>query len=325
MASESGLFLMTRNQRYGLSSLHESLARQLIFKHAARPVDLLALERAVALEINDPSFGRPEGSSLNGTEEDVALGERGGAEADGTEEDPGEASAGHAPFIPDPSRNRPEPAPLPTDSDAPPRRRPGAGDPGGSGDEGDRTRRTPELEQKHKLALKHAHYASHCQICLCERSPEELAPPGSYVEWEEVRQHIVEAHHPDLVSAGGARHAGNLILLCKLHHDNYGRLLSRGGVTAALQDGRTKRSVSFGEDTKVIGQQVKVTVSATGEVVKLFFTEEHLAHWLSADGAPCVGVAATVVVFGSAPLTPTSWPHACVRKQVAQRIWPYQM
>ena len=50
-------------------------------------------------------------------------------------------------------------------------------------------------------------------MCLCERTPRELAPPGSYIQWEEVRRRVVEAHHVDLKSAGGARHAGNLILL----------------------------------------------------------------------------------------------------------------
>src|SRR5207249_9198612 len=93
-------------------------------------------------------------------------------------------------------------------------------------------RPVPELEKEHIEALKRDHYASHCQICLCERSPQELAPTGSYIEWEEVRRRVVEAHHLDLKSAGGVRHAGNLILLCKLHHDNFGRRLTRAMNTA---------------------------------------------------------------------------------------------
>ena len=113
--------------------------------------------------------------------------------------------------------------------------------------------------------------------------PQELAPSGSYIEWEEVRRKIVEAHHPDLVSAGGARHAGNLMLLCKLHHDKYGRQLTRAGITAALRDNPKDTSICFGEDSYVAGQQIELAISGTGEVVKLFFTHNHVKYWLSQD------------------------------------------
>ncbi len=105
---------------------------------------------------------------------------------------------------------------------------------------------TPVLEKEHIDNLMTEHYASHCQMCLCERLPTELAPAGSYVEWEEVRSRIVEAHHVDPKSGGGARHAGNLILLCKLHHDNYGRRLTREAVTIALRKATDKRIIRFG-------------------------------------------------------------------------------
>ena len=50
-------------------------------------------------------------------------------------------------------------------------------------------------------------------MCLCLRLLKELAPTGSYVQWDEVRGRIMEAHHVDPKSGDGARHAGNLILL----------------------------------------------------------------------------------------------------------------
>ena len=63
-----------------------------------------------------------------------------------------------------------------------------------------------------------------------------------------MRRRVVEAHHVDPKSADGARHAGNLVLLCKFHHDNYGRRLTRVAVTNALRDKKEDKSVRFGEN-----------------------------------------------------------------------------
>ena len=274
----SGILYMKRDRNI-LRSFYESLAKQLIFKPAARPIDLLALQRAVEFEIEDLSFGRP---SEHGTRtHDDEEGRRN--EYDDLDAEPGEAKSGHSPFEPDPSRNRPEPGPIPTDSGERLRRhRTYAGTLESSGN-GSVSRQTPQLEKDHRDALKLGHYASHCQMCLCERSPQELAPAGSYVEWEEVRRNIVDAHHPDLVSAGGARHAGNLILLCILHHNNYGRQLSRAGITAALRGDPKQVIIRFGQNSEVKGQEIKLEISGTGEVVKLFFTDHHIEYWLSQE------------------------------------------
>ncbi len=120
-------------------------------------------------------------------------------------------------------------------------------------------------------------------MCLCEHPPGELAPVGSYIESEEVRQSVVHAHHTDLVSAGAVRHAGNLILLCKLHHDNYGRQFTRAGVTAALRDSPKQMSICFDEASHVTGWQIEFAISGTGEIVKLFFTDHHVEYWLSQE------------------------------------------
>ena len=122
-------------------------------------------------------------------------------------------------------------------------------------------------------------------MSLCERPPRELAPAGSYIEWEEVRRRVVEAHHVDLKSAGGARHAGNLILLCKLHHDNYGRRLTRAAVSAALQGETNEKLIRFGAAgdsvSEVKGRQIQLVIPDTGEIVGVFFTNEHADYWLS--------------------------------------------
>ena len=275
----SGIFWM--KQDLGARRLYESVAKQLIFKPTARPIDLLALERAVEMEIADPSFGRPAGSNSDAGDHDTAAedayeqGQK-GAEKDGL----GEAGSGHSPFEPDPTRNKPKPRPISTTSAGPrrhPKEQPGLP----NSVRGERSRQTPEIEKIHIEELKLYQYASHCQLCLCERSPKELAPAGSYIESEEVRRSVVHAHHADQVSAGGARHAGNIVLLCKLHHDNYGKQFTRAGISAALRDNPKEMSVSYDEDLLVNGRQIELEISGTGKVVKLFFTEYHVNYWLS--------------------------------------------
>jgi hypothetical protein len=71
------------------------------------------------------------------------------------------------------------------------------------------SRYSPRLELDHRKQLKRDHYAWHCQVCLAARSPAELAPQGSYVEFQNNRHRIIVAHHVDQVHAGGARHGGN--------------------------------------------------------------------------------------------------------------------
>lgn len=284
----SGTFWIKQEEDRGISSIYEAIAAQLVFKPAAPPVYFLALERALSIEIHDPSFGRPGAGGAAAPDEKAMDSEAEQAEAEQAAEngpEPGEAIFGHSPFEPDPARNIPNPRPIPpSPAAAPPSRRAARGD--SSSDSNCDPKPTPELEREHVEALKKEHYASHCQMCLCKRSPQELAPAGSYVEWEEVRRRIVEAHHPDMKSGGGARHAGNLVLLCKLHHDNYGRRLTRAAVSAALSAKATQTMVRFTNGggnglSEVQGRTIEIVIPDSGEVVSLFFTEQHAAYWLS--------------------------------------------
>lgn len=286
----SGTFWMKSGPDIALSSLYETIAAQLVFKPAARPVHCLSLERALDLEIRDPSYGARRGATSDHDDDDIAAGAGdidAGSDADGEasdgETDPGEAVFGHSPFEPDPSRNTPRPGPI-SSSPTGASRRSGRSGNGGSRP-GSETKPAPELELEHIEALKRGHYASHCQMCLCESLPRELAPPGSYIQWEEVRRRVVEAHHVDLKSAGGARHAGNLILLCKLHHDNFGRRLTRAAITEALNGDTTDKVIRFGLDgeavTEVQGRQIELMIPDSGEVVEIFFTAQHADYWLS--------------------------------------------
>lgn len=278
--AQSGTLWLESDAALTKSTLYEIVAKQLVFKPEARPIDLFALERAITLEITEHSFGRRAGvggpdaemDAEQGVDEDMETGE------DTTEI--GEAISGHSPFEPDPARNVPNPSafPLrPTRNSRPAmRRRVSTGSRVVDG----RSNQSDEPEKEHIDSLKRQHYATHCQVCLCERPPSKLAPEGSYIEAEEVRRKVVEAHHVDLQSAGGARHAGNLVLLCKLHHDNLGRRLTRPAITEALLNHSKEQTITFGVDTDLKGQVIRIAIPDTGETIGLFFTDDHAQYWL---------------------------------------------
>ena len=284
---KTGVCWVKRDRR-GLRGMYRALAAQLVFKRAARPVDLIGLEVVLEAEVDDPSYGRP------GSESPAAGDGHAGEEwsedddrGDDDESELGEAVSGHAPFTPDPSRNVPSPGPIPgsAGADAPgnerhrvaPAKKTVAG--GGS------AAPTPQLESVQVNDLKANQYAFHCQMCLCARSPEELAPVGSYIESAEIRRRVIDAHHVDSKSAGGDRHAGNLILLCRLHHENYGRRLTRGAVLAALKrkhENRTVRFIGAQEHKEIAGEIIEIEISGkAGDRIQLFFTAPHANYWRS--------------------------------------------
>ena len=278
---DTGIFWVKERQQGARGSFYEAVAAQLIFKPVARPVDHLALERTLELEIQDPSFGRPVTPEATDGED----GADDDAEVWDDEQEIGQATEGHAPFVPDPTRNVPTPQPVPERSSGGQRQHKHSG---GTvvHTKGKREQDfQPELEKEQVDNLKARHYASHCQMCLCERAPSDLAPRNSYVQWEEVRRSVIHGHHVDPKSGGGARHVGNIILLCKFHHDNIGRRLTRDAITSALRsDSRSKRlefDVAEGETIALDGYEIEITILDTGEIVTLFFTKEHVNYWLS--------------------------------------------
>ena len=276
---ESHVFWLADGRPDLEAALYEAIAAQCVFKPGALPFQLFSLQHAVQAGLQEQSYGAPTPWQEEEVEHEETQTEDTGETAD--------ATVGHSPFRPDPLRNLPSPGSIPSDS-------PGQTSTTGAGGDrsrrgGSTTRRTPPpkpapaQELKHVEILKRDHYASHCQMCLSERTPAQLAPHGSYVEWEELRRPIMEAHHVDLKSGDGARHAGNLIVLCKLHHNNYGRRLSREAVLVALRDAPLKRTVTFhvGDSRATIdGLVATVTIRDTGEQVSLFFTKGHAEYWL---------------------------------------------
>ena len=98
---------------------------------------------------------------------------------------------------------------------------------------------------------------------------------------------MIRAHHPDQVHAGGARHAGNMLVLCSYHHLYLGDAISRYDVTEALKATATDHKVVFrtfshGSVTErtIFGKLITIQVPLTGEAVKCFFTDSHAKYWL---------------------------------------------
>jgi hypothetical protein len=186
------------------------------------------------------------------------------------EEEAGESSQPHPGSDPDPKRNNPNPGEL------------------YSGGGIRKTTRTsgsnrPQVvaEDIQRVQLKTDHYASHCQIELARRSPEELGPVGSYAQHAENRICMLQAHHPDKTSAGGARHAGNLLILSKVNHDGIGTRLSRADVTQALRDRWRPHCIARADgSTWLEGGIAQAIDRVSGEPIPIFFTNWHRDYWL---------------------------------------------
>jgi len=117
-------------------------------------------------------------------------------------------------------------------------------------------------------------------MCLAVHEPSVLAPKGSYVEHQELRSYLIDAHHLDLKSSHGARHAGNIMVLCRWHHENYGRQMTRKMVSNAIKGSVKKHEVSFPDNHKLVGHRILVQIGHSGEEIGCFFTGEHLKYWL---------------------------------------------
>lgn len=252
-------------------ALFSALAAR-IFTEDAPLYCIPALQHAITIEIDEPETRRTTNAKQTSAAENGSIP---GSEDLGPSEEPGAAPDAHHDWSPDPSKEVPSPGPLPTNAST-------TSKPPHTSSKRKPTRKRDALEEEQAAELKEKHYAWHCQIGLAERDPSKLAPRGSYAEAYQNRKKLIEAHHPDAVTARGARHAGNMLILSHFEHHRIGRHLSREQITEALKE-VIPRTVRFGkgrEAREVEGVVAQVQVRSTGEVVSIFFTRQHREYWL---------------------------------------------
>ena len=190
-------------------------------------------------------------------------------------ESPTATTAIHAEPKPDPSKNVPKPGPIPQGRGV---IRRGSKQKRGNS-------RTQSVDESAQIDdLKTNQYASHCQACLSQAEPKTLAPLASYAAVQENRRRIMHAHHCDHKSAGGARHAGNILLLCGSHHLSIGDAITRTEVTRAFGQA-AGRTLTFnsrkGVSKSLQGKVVTIHPPQRETAVMLFFTIEHADYWLT--------------------------------------------
>ncbi len=185
-------------------------------------------------------------------------------------------SGTHSAPEPAPARNIPRPGPIPTGS--------GIITGGRKANRSQLSRTQVATEEAQIENLKEKQYAWHCQACLSMKDPLALAPPASYVALHQNRRSVMQAHHCDQVNAEGARHAGNLLLLCQYHHLEFGDAVSRSEVVQCLRKPQD-RSLTFSSDgglpSTVQGKIVTIHPPQRQTPVSLFFTREHADYWLT--------------------------------------------
>ena len=205
--------------------------------------------------------------------EDVEIDET--ASQEGGDRSPSATPAMHPVPKPDPSKNVPNPGPIPQ----------------GDGvirsvSKGKRDNSRTQLAEENSQVddLKENQYAWHCQACIAGTEPKTLAPLASYVEAPENRRPIMHAHHCDHVTAGGARHVGNILLLCRYHHLDLGDAVTRTEITRAFGQAGSRR-LTFNSGSSVSnslqGKVVTIHPPQRQTAVALFFTKEHADYWLT--------------------------------------------
>lgn len=185
------------------------------------------------------------------------------------------AARGRHSLTNNPAQNQPNPGPIPF----------GAAQRSSEGKAGRASSRRPasprEVEQINDL--KENQYAWHCQACLAKWAPKVLIPPQSYAEHPQNRRGIMEAHHCDQVSAGGADHLGNILLLCHYHHLDIGDAISRAAIAKSLPEAKSSTRhfpAANGTTVPIRGKVITVRPPQRKAAVRLFFTKEHGDYWL---------------------------------------------
>ena len=260
-----------------IDDLFYSVISDLVFEHPPTYISS-PLQQAIEKDFNDNSIVVPKVKFASEEEGDDNLLD----EID--EEIIGEVKETHTSTIIDPQKNLPQIKPITEESALSYSTKSKISKGNSIRGKGVQSKIKSKIEKIHILELKSVQYAWHCQICLAEKTPGDLAPVGSYVEFSAFRSKLIEAHHLDQVHAGGARHAGNILLMCQKHHNLLGDKLSRQAITEELKGEIKSMVIEFkSEDDTVLidGRVIRIMVQSIGEDLRCFFTHAHAETWLN--------------------------------------------
>ncbi|HEX5282029.1 MAG TPA: hypothetical protein VFW28_18260 [Micropepsaceae bacterium] len=139
-------------------------------------------------------------------------------------------------------------------------------------------------EEEQKLQLKRDHYGWHCQACLGQYDANDVTPPNSYIYLPHFRKGLIEAHHVEHLQNKGRIGAGNLLILCKFHHDYLGDRLSGELVRVALEGAKTAiRQFPINTDATEFAAQpgllTELQLDNGARPLRIYFSHEHARAW----------------------------------------------
>jgi len=273
-AEHEGVLWLASSDGNELEALYEALA-EIMLVGVSRPMHAMALGQAIQ-QARSPQQELRWAPREEDSPDEVDDAER--------EPEPSDDPA-HGPLEPDPAANLPTDHKLTDNEDGGDGDddKPGDGKPDGRKRKAQKNRPTSRIEKRHRAELFDL-YAAHCQVCLAKSEPLLLAPPASYVGPFEVRKRVMSAHHVHLYSRGGARHGGNLLVLCELHHRNLGDDLSPDSLERALRQAKLVERTFHGSPPRKLQGRLIVLDTPKG-AVEIFFHPNHLSYWLNKAGS----------------------------------------
>jgi len=126
-------------------------------------------------------------------------------------------------------------------------------------------------------------YSYNCQICLSKEEPATLTYPKSYASVLSNRRIMIEAHHvKEIVKGEGHDHVGNIISLCRYHHNWFNQNLFDIPLLSIIQESLnniTEKDIIWPDGQKTTWKLMNCKViSPDGQPLQIIFTDSHLSQ-----------------------------------------------
>jgi hypothetical protein len=126
-------------------------------------------------------------------------------------------------------------------------------------------------------------YCYNCQICLSKEAPLTLAHPKSYASVLSNRRIMIEAHHvKEIVKGEGHDDVGNIISLCRHHHNWFNQNLFKIPLLNIIQESLnniTEKDIIWPDGQKTTWKLMNCKlISPDGQPLQIIFTASHLGQ-----------------------------------------------